>query len=87
MAKIQSQTQNNAVKDLNFLEALQEQMKIFQKTLEMFAQNKKKGETPNANGKLVFILTKKEIKTMSENIKRIFIANNFIVNYRMKTKL
>ena len=58
-------------------------MKIFQKTLEMFAQNKKNGETPNANGKLSFKLTKQEIKRMPENIKKVFIANNFIVNYRI----
>lgn len=58
-------------------------MRIFQKTLEMFAQNKKNGETPNANGKLSFKLTKQEIKRMPENIKKVFIANNFIVNYRI----
>ena len=66
MAKIQSQTQNNAVNDLNCLEALQEQMNIVHKTMEMFDQSKRNGETPNANGKLVFKLTKKEIKTMPE---------------------
>ena len=58
-------------------------MKIFQKTLEMFAQDKKNGETPNANGKLSFKLTKQEIKRMPETIKKVFIANNFIVNYRI----
>ena len=49
----------------------------------MFAQNKKNGGTPNANGKLSFKLTKQEIKRMPENIKKVFIANNFIVNYRI----
>ena len=58
-------------------------MNIVHKTMEMFAQSKRNGETPNANGKLVFKLTKKEIKTMPENIKRIFIANNLIVPYRI----
>ena len=83
MAKIQSQTQNNAVNDLNFLEALQEQMNIVHKTMEMFAPSKRNGETPNGNGKLSVKLTKQEIKRMPENIKKDFIANNFIVNYRI----
>ena len=51
--------------------------------MDLIALNRENGETSDENKKFGFKLTKQEIKTMPEVIRKIFIANNYIVNYRI----
>lgn len=50
--------------------------------MDTIALNRKNGKL-SEKGKNGFKLTKQEIKTMPESIRKIFIANNYIVNYRI----
>lgn len=67
----------------DMLAAVYGQLTSMRKAVEVMARNKENGDTLNANGKLGFKFTKQEIKTMPERIRKIFIANNYIVNYRI----
>ena len=67
----------------DILAALCGQLTSMRKAVETIARNREKGEILNENGKLSFKFTKQEIKTMPEPIKKVFLANNFIVNYRI----
>ena len=65
------------------LSALYGQLSSIKKVMDVIALNEQR-ESISGNGKkLGFKLTKKEIKAMPEIIRKIFIANNFIVNYRI----
>ena len=50
--------------------------------MDAIALNRENGKL-SEKGKNGFKLTKQEIKTMPESIRKIFIANNYIVNYRI----
>ena len=50
--------------------------------MDAIALNRENGKL-SEQGKNGFKLTKQEIKTMPEHIRKIFIANNYIVNYRI----
>ena len=50
--------------------------------MDTIALNRENGKL-SEKGKNGFKLTKQEIKTMPESIRKIFIANNYIVNYRI----
>ena len=50
--------------------------------MDAIALNRENGKL-SEQGKNGFKLTKQEIKTMPESIRKIFIANNYIVNYRI----
>lgn len=50
--------------------------------MDAIALNRENGKL-SEKGKNGFKLTKQEIKTMPEHIRKIFIANNYIVNYRI----
>lgn len=65
------------------LTALYGQLTSIKKTIEGIALHRENGDTSANNGKFGFKLTKQEIKTMPESIRKIFIANNYIVNYRI----
>ena len=60
--------------------ALYGQLKSIKQTMDTLARNR---ETISENGKSGFKFTKQEIKAMPEHIRKIFIANNYIVNYRI----
>ena len=65
------------------LSALYGQLTSIKKVMDVIALNEQR-ESISGNGKkLGFKLTKEEIKAMPEIIRKIFIANNFIVNYRI----
>lgn len=64
------------------LAALYGQMRAIRKTMDVIALNRENGKL-SEKGKNGFKLTKQEIKTMPESIRKIFIANNYIVNYRI----
>ena len=64
------------------LAALYGQMRAIRKTMDAIALNRENGKL-SEKGKNGFKLTKQEIKTMPESIRKIFIANNYIVNYRI----
>ena len=64
------------------LAALYGQMRAIRKTMDAIALNRENGKL-SEQGKNGFKLTKQEIKTMPESIRKIFIANNYIVNYRI----
>lgn len=64
------------------LAALYGQMRAIRKTMDAIALNRENGKL-SEQGKNGFKLTKQEIKTMPEHIRKIFIANNYIVNYRI----
>ena len=51
--------------------------------MDLIALNRENRGTSNVSKKFGFKLTKQEIKTMPEIIRKIFIANNYIVNYRI----
>ena len=60
--------------------ALYGQLSSIKKTMDEIARTR---ENVSEKGKNGFKLTKQEIKTMPESIRKIFIANNYIVNYRI----
>ena len=60
--------------------ALYGQLQSIKQTMDTFARSK---ETISENGKSGFKFTRQEIKAMPEHIRKIFIANNNIVNYRI----
>ena len=60
--------------------ALYGQLKSIKQTMDTLARSK---ETISENGKSGFKFTRQEIKAMPEHIRKIFIANNYIVNYRI----
>ena len=62
--------------------ALYGQMRAIRKTMDAIALNRENGKL-SEKGKNGFKLTKQEIKTMPQHIRKIFIANNYIVNYRI----
>ena len=62
--------------------ALYGQLSSIKKTMDTIALNKEIGKL-SEKGKNGFQFTKQEIKTMPEFIRKIFIANNYIVNYRI----
>lgn len=64
------------------LAALYGQMRAIRKTMDAIALNRENGKL-SEKGRNGFKLTKQEIKTMPESIRKIFIANNYIVNYRI----
>ena len=64
------------------LAAFYGQMRAIRKTIDAIALNRENGKL-SEKGKNGFKLTKQEIKTMPEHIRKIFIANNYIVNYRI----
>ena len=64
------------------LAALYGQMRAIRKTMDAIALNRENGKL-SEKGKNGFKLTKQEIKTMPESLRKIFIANNYIVNYRI----
>ena len=67
----------------DILSALYGQLTSIKKVMDVIALNEQR-ESISGNGKkLGFKLTKEEIKAMPEIIRKIFIANNFIVNYRI----
>ena len=59
------------------------QLNSIKKTMDLIALNRENGGTSDESKKFGFKLTKQEIKTMPEFIRKIFIANNYIVNYRI----
>ena len=63
------------------LSALYGQLCSIKKSMDAIAPNRENGKL-SEKGKHGFKLTKQEIKTMPEHIRKIFIANNYIVNYR-----
>ncbi len=82
------QKRNNVANAAGFDEneaftALYGQLTSIKKTMDVIALTKGKGELSDGNKKFGFKLTKQEIKTMPERIRKIFIANNYIVNYRI----
>ena len=68
--------------DTFVLSALYGQLCSIKKTMDTIALNRENGKL-SEKGKNGFKLTKQEIKTMPESIRKIFIANNYIVNYRI----
>ncbi len=64
------------------LAALYGQMRAIRKTMDAIALNRENGKL-SEKGRNGFKLTKQEIKTMPESIRKIFIAKNYIVNYRI----
>ena len=66
------------------LAALYGQMHAIRQAMDAIALNRENGKL-SEQGKNGFKLTKQEIKTMPEHIRKIFIANNYIVNYRITT--
>ena len=64
------------------LAALYGQMRAIRQAMDAIALNRENGKL-SEQGKNGFKLTKQEIKTMPEHIRKIFIANNYIVNYRI----
>ncbi len=58
-------------------------MSAVQRKLKTIAKNRENKETFCDKNKLGFKLTKLEVKEMPERIRKIFIANNYIVNYRI----
>ena len=64
------------------LAALYGQMRAIRQAMDAIALNRENGKL-SEQGKNGFKLTKQEIKTMPEYIRKIFIANNYIVNYRI----
>lgn len=64
------------------LAALYGQMRAIRQAMDALALNRENGKL-SEQGKNGFKLTKQEIKTMPEHIRKIFIANNYIVNYRI----
>ena len=64
------------------LAALYGQMRAIRQAMDAIALNRENGKL-SEQGKNGFKLTKQEIKTMPEFIRKIFIANNYIVNYRI----
>lgn len=65
------------------LAAICGQLASMRKAVEGYARAREQRETFSDGRKLGFKLTKQEVKTMPESIKKVFIANNFIVNYRI----
>ena len=57
-------------------------MRAIRQAMDAIALNRENGKL-SEQGKNGFKLTKQEIKTMPESIRKIFIANNYIVNYRI----
>ena len=78
------QTANNSVPAAaeDPLAALYGQMRAIRQAMDAIALNRENGKL-SEQGKNGFKLTKQEIKTMPESIRKIFIANNYIVNYRI----
>ena len=68
--------------DSSVLTALYGQLCSIKKTMDAIALNRENGKL-SEKGRNGFKLAKQEIKTMPEFIKKIFIANNYIVNYRI----
>ena len=68
--------------DSSVFTALYGQLCSIKKTMDAIALNRENGKL-SEKGKNGFKLTKQEIKTMPESIRKIFIANNYIVNYRI----
>ena len=68
--------------DLDFI-ALHRQLSAISQSLNKIAQTRENSGEDKFNRKLVFKFTKKEIKDMPESIRKIFIANNYIVSYRI----
>ena len=68
--------------DSSVLAALYGQMRAIRKTMDAIALNRENGKL-SEKGRNGFKLTKQEIKTMPESVRKIFIANNYIVNYRI----
>ncbi len=66
------------------LAALYGQMRAIRQAMDAIALNRENGKL-SEQGKNGFKLTKQEIKTMPEHFRKIFIANNYIVNYRITT--
>ena len=64
------------------LAALYGQMRAIRQAMDAIALNRENGKL-SEQGKNGFKLTKQKIKTMPESIRKIFIANNYIVNYRI----
>ena len=64
----------------NALTALYGQLSAIRKTMSEIVKTR---ENISENGKSGFKFTKQEIKAMPEHIRKIFIANNYIVNYRI----
>lgn len=64
------------------LSALYGQLCSIKKTIDTIALNRENGKL-SEKGRNGFKLTKQEIKTMPESVRKIFIANNYIVNYRI----
>lgn len=67
----------------NMLSALYGQLSSIKKVMDVIALNEQRESISENGKKLGFKLTKEEIKAMPEIIRKIFIANNFIVNYRI----
>lgn len=68
--------------DTFVLTALYGQLCSIKKTMDTIALNRENGKL-SEKGRNGFKLTKQEIKTMPESVRKIFIANNYIVNYRI----
>ena len=64
----------------NALTALYGQLSAIRKAMSEIVKTR---ENISENGKSGFKFTKQEIKAMPEHIRKIFIANNYIVNYRI----
>ena len=81
---MRKQTANNSVLAAaeDPLAALYGQMRAIRQAMDAIALNRENGKL-SEQGKNGFKLTKQEIKTMPEHIRKIFIANNYIVNYRI----
>ena len=81
---MRKQTANNSVPAAaeDPLAALYGQMRAIRQAMDAIALNRENGKL-SEQGKNGFKLTKQEIKTMPEHIRKIFIANNYIVNYRI----
>lgn len=81
---MRKQTANNSVPAAaeDPLAALYGQMRAIRQAMDAIALNRETGKL-SEKGKNGFKLTKQEIKTMPESIRKIFIANNYIVNYRI----
>ena len=60
--------------------ALYGQLSAIRKTMDEIVKTR---ENISENGKSGFKFTRQEIKAMPEHIRKIFIANNYIVNYRI----
>ena len=80
MKRLTSNTALAAAEDP--LAALYGQMRAIRQAMDAIALNRDTGKL-SEQGKNGFKLTKQEIKTMPEHIRKIFIANNYIVNYRI----